>query len=212
MSATPVEPGAGEEIAAFDAVAAARELEEAIGPELGAELGRGPRPATSAAIAELEDEVAELGELLRGAEAARATAEAAAVEARTEVERAKERITRESERLVESRSRGLLLRVLSVLDDLDRALAAGRQRHNPEAVLSGVELVRKKFVDMLAAEGVRPMAVMGERFDPERHDAEASVPVTDPAQHGRIVGVIRAGYALGDSILRPAGVAVGKHH
>jgi len=209
---TPADAGPHEEIATFDAVAAARELEEAMGPELGSDLGRGPRPEASAAMAEMEDQVAELGELLRAAEASRAAAEAAAAEARAEVERAKERIARESRRLVESRGRALLLRFLSVLDDLDRALAAARQRENPEAVLAGVELVRKKFVEMLAAEGVRPMEVMGAAFDPELHDAEASVPVTDASQHGRIVGVIRAGYTMGDGILRPAGVAVGKHH
>ncbi len=208
---SPTEVGAHEEIATFDAVAAARELEEAVGPELGSDLGSGARPEASAAVAELEDEIAELGELLRGAEAARAAAEATAVAARADVERAKERIARESKRVLEARSRALLLRFLSVLDDLDRALSAARQRENPEAVLSGVELVRKKFVEMLAAEGVRPMEVMGEAFDPERHDAEASVPVTDASQHGRIVGVIRAGYTMGDAILRPAGVAVGKH-
>jgi molecular chaperone GrpE len=51
---------------------------------------------------------------------------------------------------------------------------------------------------------------LGERFDPERHEAMTLVPVSDPAQDGRVVGVMREAYSIGEDMLRPAGVAVGK--
>ena len=52
--------------------------------------------------------------------------------------------------------------------------------------------------------------VRGERFDPQRHEAIALVPVTDPAQDGQVIDVMREGYLIGDEVLRPAAVAVGK--
>jgi molecular chaperone GrpE len=58
--------------------------------------------------------------------------------------------------------------------------------------------------------GVTHAAARGEVFDPNRHEAIALVPVTDAAQDGRVIDVMREGYLIGDETLRPAGVAVGK--
>jgi molecular chaperone GrpE len=73
-----------------------------------------------------------------------------------------------------------------------------------------MELVRDNFLAKLRDHGVVPMDVEGERFDPERHEAMSVVPVGDPALDNHVVGVIRGGYAMGDDVLRPAGVAVGR--
>ena len=76
-------------------------------------------------------------------------------------------------------------------------------------IVRGVELVRDLFVAKLIALGVQRIAAAGEPFDATRHDAVSMAPA-DPHEDGIVVAVIREGYAMGDEVLRPASVVVGK--
>ena len=58
--------------------------------------------------------------------------------------------------------------------------------------------------------GIKRLDPTGEKFDPNRHDAVALVPVTDAAKDGMVIDVMREGYLIGEHTLRPASVAVGK--
>ena len=78
------------------------------------------------------------------------------------------------------------------------------------ALLKGVELVRDLFLSKLASYQVVRFRDDGAAFDPRRHEAVSIVPVTDPALDDRVVSVIRPGYSIGDDVLRPATVAVGR--
>lgn len=130
--------------------------------------------------------------------------------AEDELEKARVRIETAAERKLEQRSRKILRGFLEVLDDLDRALSSARSvDHNP-AVIDGIELVRKSFMQKLASFGVTHDPSMGEVFDPNLHDAMSVMAVTDPDQDGKVVAVIREGYYIGEETLRPAGVVVGK--
>lgn len=198
---------AAAEPAGFDALGAVEELAAAMD---GVEIPHVPPETEEGRIAELEQEIADLGELLQKADAEANAARLRADAAEAEIERAKERLARESERVLEGKVRKVLLSFLEVMDDLERAMESARQMdHNP-AVLAGVELVRKSLLTELAKCAVQPMDSQGAPFDPNVHDAMTTVAVTDDAQHGTVVGVIRPGYTLGDGVLRPAGVAVGK--
>ena len=104
----------------------------------------------------------------------------------------------------------MLLGFIEVLDDLDRALTAARGQKDKPALIEGLEIVRKRFLRELAEFNVTLNPSMGETFDPEQHEAVSSVPVTDEAQNNVVIGVIREGYNIGDTALRPAHVAVGK--
>jgi molecular chaperone GrpE len=99
---------------------------------------------------------------------------------------------------------------LSVVDDLDRGIAAARKHVDSADVVTGLELVRRNLLAQMRQFGVEHAPALGEPFDPRRHDAVALVPVTDPAQDGRVIDVMREGYLIGDDTLRPAGVAVGR--
>jgi molecular chaperone GrpE len=123
-----------------------------------------------------------------------------------EIARAEERIAREGARELERRTRAVLLDMLGVLDDLERALAAA-PREDP--LRAGVELVEKSFLAALGRHGVTRTAALGEPFDPAVHEAVSVVP-SDPAQDGRVVAVLRSGYRLGEELLRPASVVVGR--
>jgi molecular chaperone GrpE len=130
-------------------------------------------------------------------------------QAASEFDQARLRLRREISKDIERGRRDIIVELLDVLDNLDRALDAAGSATSPEAVLQGVELVRRQFLAKLEGLGVRRIEAGGEPFDPTLHEAVTTVPV-DPNQDGRVVGVVRHGYRINDEILRPAAVAVGQ--
>jgi molecular chaperone GrpE len=130
-----------------------------------------------------------------------------------EFEQVKVRIRRDVAREVERGRRTLLVEMLEVADNLDRAIAAASAGTADPAdkLLRGVELVRDQFLSKLESFGVRRIPALGEPFDPSLHEALSTVPVNEPAQNGVVVAVAREGYAIGDELLRPASVVVGTH-
>jgi len=127
-----------------------------------------------------------------------------------EMERTKERIERDSARQIELSRRKLIVGFLDVVDDLDRAIDAAHAQTENDDLLDGVELVARRFLTMLEAQGVVRENPSGQEFDPNRHEAVTMVPVADAAQDGKVVGVIKPGYIIGEEVLRPAQVAVGR--
>jgi molecular chaperone GrpE len=191
----------------FDAVAAASELDEALD-----EAAAAPRTGDQADryVALLEAEIEQLHAVLQHKDRLLEQASARADRAHDEIEAAGRRLAAESDRELEQRTRTLLRGFLDVVDDLDRAIAATRKlEHNPE-VLAGIELVRRQLLAHLGQLGVAHVPALGDPFDAHRHEAMALVPVTDAAQDGHVVAVLREGYSVGEDTLRPAGVAVGK--
>lgn len=135
--------------------------------------------------------------------------------AQEEFEQARTRIRRDIGREVERGKRAILTELLEVVDNLDRAVAAAADQASPdeaalERLVRGVELVRDQFLAKLLTFGVTRVAVLGETFDATRHEAVTTTPVTDAAADGMVVAVIKEGYAIGDEVLRPASVVVGK--
>jgi molecular chaperone GrpE len=129
-----------------------------------------------------------------------------------EFEQVKVRIRRDVARDVERGRRAVIVELLEVLDNLDRAIAAARataQTDTSETLLRGVELVREQFLAKLDGLGVARLDAFGARFDPQQHEAVSLAPVEDPAQAGLVVAVLTEGYAIGDEVLRPARVVVG---
>lgn len=129
-------------------------------------------------------------------------------EANAEFEQARARMRRDVAKEVERGAKAVLADLLDVVDNLDRAIEAARSASSDPALLQGVEMVRAQFLAKLDGHGVRPIDAVGRRFEPSLHEAATTVPVTDPAQDGIVVGVIRRGYAIRDEVLRPAVVAV----
>jgi molecular chaperone GrpE len=125
-----------------------------------------------------------------------------------EFEEARLRLRREVSKDIERARREILADLLDVVDNLDRALESARQSSSPDALLQGVEMVRRQFLSKLDGLGVKPIDATAVRFDPAVHEAITTVPAATPDQDGMIVGVIRQGYRIGDDVLRPAAVAV----
>lgn len=105
--------------------------------------------------------------------------------------------------------------ILAVADNMDRALQAldaelrAKADAGVKALLDGVELTERELMKVLEKHGVKKFDPLGERFDPNLHQAMYEVPNSSvPA--GQVVQVIQAGYMIGERMLRPALVAVSK--
>ena len=127
-----------------------------------------------------------------------------------EFEEARLRLRREISKDIERSRREILADLLDVLDNLDRAVDSAAQGGPPDALLQGVEMVRRLFLAKLEGFGVKRIEADQQRFDPLLHEAISSVPAESPEQDGVVVGIVRAGYRIGDDVLRPAAVAVAK--
>ena len=105
--------------------------------------------------------------------------------------------------------------ILNVADNMHRALGAldvelrKQADTSLKALLDGVELTERELLNVLDKHGVKKLEPLGQKFDPNLHQAMYEVP--DPSvPAGTIVQVVQAGYTIGDRVLRPALVAIAK--
>ena len=124
-----------------------------------------------------------------------------------EFDAARARLRKEVAKDVERGRRSLLVSFLEILDNLDRALEAAGDRPGDQFV-QGVALVHQQFRVTLEGLGVTRLDPLGQPFDPARHEAVATTPAVIQDDDGRVSGVVRPGYLIGDEVLRPAQVAV----
>lgn len=130
--------------------------------------------------------------------------------ASVEFEAARARMRKELAKDAERSRREVLISLLEVVDNLDRAIDAARGRESGDPLLQGVELVRQQFLSKLEGFNVYRVASQGAIFDPELHEAVSTVPATEATPDGHVAGIVRHGYRIGDEVLRPALVAVAK--
>lgn len=130
-------------------------------------------------------------------------------QAAAEFDESRLRLKREISKDVERSRRDILSELLEVVDNLDRAIEAARAASTSnDALLQGVEMVRRQLLLKLEGFGVTRIHADAQPFDPNLHEAISRVPAASPEQDGLIVGVIRQGYRIGADVLRPAAVAV----
>jgi molecular chaperone GrpE len=126
-----------------------------------------------------------------------------------EFEQARTRLRKEVGKDVERGRRSVIVSFLEVLDNLDRALDVGAERAE-DPFVQGVALVRQQFITTLEGLGVMRVDPLNQEFDPVRHEAVSTAPAASAELDGRVIGVVRPGYMLGDEVLRPAQVAVAR--
>ncbi len=121
----------------------------------------------------------------------------------------RKRTLREKMELVETGGKKVLLVMLPVRDDVQRALAAMGKSDDAAAIREGVELIAQKFTESLRQQGVTEIAALDAPFDPDLHEAVAKFAAGEE-KRGRVIDVVQAGYMLGDKVLRFAKVVVGE--
>jgi molecular chaperone GrpE len=126
---------------------------------------------------------------------------------RAEVENYKKRVQRDHAEAVRYASTHLTRDLAGVLDNLERAIEHAESGGNGQPLVEGVRLVLRDALDVLARHGITRIEAAGEVFDPNRHEAIASVhvPQTEPNQ---VVQQFQPGYALHGRVVRPAKVSV----
>ena len=121
------------------------------------------------------------------------------------------RLNRDVDRRVDLQFGGLVEELLDAMDNLDLALEHVAEVPEAEPLARGVELARRRFLEALERHGVEKLDPSGEDFDPNEAEAMRVDPVDEPSMSGKVTVVLRPGYRLGDRIIRPARVAVGRH-
>jgi molecular chaperone GrpE len=117
----------------------------------------------------------------------------------------RKRVQRERESAAQAGKRQLVLALLDVLDDFERALAYANTA--PESILTGARVIHQRLMDLLQAQGVVPYTSAGQPFDPALHEA-VDVINTDQATPGVVLNELSHGYRWGNEVLRPARVCV----
>jgi molecular chaperone GrpE len=127
--------------------------------------------------------------------------------ARAELANARKRFQREQEQAYGNARADVLVRLLPILDDFQRALESVPAEVPAAPWTEGVRLIERKFQYLLEQEGVTVIDDAGQEFDPTLHQAVTHEP-SDTVPAGHVISALRAGYRLGDQVLRPSIVRV----
>jgi len=119
----------------------------------------------------------------------------------------KRRTEQEREAMLGLANESLLRKVLSVVDDFDRALEAMPKELAHLGWIEGVWIIERKLHALLDSEGVTPIEAVGQPFDPREHEAIVHQQTTS-APDGTVIAEIQRGYRLRDRVLRPSQVVV----
>ena len=158
---------------------------------------------------EAQDEVDAESAAPADLEAELAAAQDAALRAQADAVNMQRRAEQEIEKARKCALERICGDLLSVVDNLERALESAGDSEGSASLLEGVELTRKGFMDVLVKYGVQVVDPMGEPFDPETAQAMSLVEQPD-AEPNSVIAVMQKGYTLNGRLLRPAMVMVSK--
>lgn len=127
----------------------------------------------------------------------------------SEFENFRRRTIKERYDIIDSAGQNILLSLLPVVDDLERAISSIEITNDLNTVKEGITLVHKKFKNILLQKGLKEMNSMDELFNADLHDAISHMPAPKKKQKGKVIEVVEKGYYLNDKILRHAKVVVG---
>ncbi|MDH3244418.1 MAG: nucleotide exchange factor GrpE [Saprospiraceae bacterium] len=122
----------------------------------------------------------------------------------------KKRTMKERLELIRNASAEMLVSLLPVLDDFDRAKKVAEADDSKELFSDGVQLVYNKLYQTLQSKGLKSMDLEGVEFNPELHEAITKIPAPKDDMRGKVLDVIEKGYYLNDKIIRHAKVVVGE--
>ncbi len=122
----------------------------------------------------------------------------------------KKRTSKERVELIQTAGQGVISKLLPVLDDFDRALAAMANAQDVEAIKQGIELVNNKFKKLLENEGLKEMETTGQPFDADFQEAITSIPAPSEDLKNKVIDTVEKGYFLNDKVIRFAKVVIGQ--
>jgi len=122
----------------------------------------------------------------------------------------RKRTLKERTELILNGGEKVIMAVLPVIDDMERAIENGAKTDDPEVLREGMSLIHQKFIKILEAQGVALIDTDNADFDTDIHEAIAMVPGMGDDKKGKVIDCLLKGYKLNDKVIRHAKVAVGQ--
>ncbi|AIM36641.1 nucleotide exchange factor GrpE [Sphingobacterium sp. SG20118] len=122
----------------------------------------------------------------------------------------RKRTSKERVELIQSAGKDVITKLLSTVDDFDRALKAMETATDIESLKTGIDIVNNKFRQTLEQQGLKEMEVLGLDFDADLQEAITAIPAPTPDLKNKVVDVIEKGYYLNDKVIRHAKVIIGQ--
>jgi molecular chaperone GrpE len=128
----------------------------------------------------------------------------------SEFDNYKKRVSKEKLDLVSTASEKVLVSLLPVIDDFERAIAANEKADNIDSIKEGFNLIYNKLVQMMKRFDVEEIQAKGEEFNTDFHEAVTHFPAQKEEDKGKVMDVTEKGYKLKDKVIRYAKVVVGQ--
>lgn len=122
----------------------------------------------------------------------------------------RKRTLKEKAELIRNGGERVLLDIISLVDDFERALSSLHAAEDKDAMLQGIDLIYTKFINFLKQHGVKEIESVGQPFDADRFEAVTTIPAEEESQKGIVIDCIQKGYELNDKIIRFPKVIVGE--
>jgi molecular chaperone GrpE len=127
----------------------------------------------------------------------------------SEFDNYRKRTIKEKIELCKTASEEIILSILPVLDDFERALSAFEiSTESTDSLKHGIILIFSKFINILSQQGLQQLKTIGEEFNTDFHEAITNIPVTNPEQKGKVIDEVEKGYMLNGKVIRYAKVVV----
>ena len=127
-----------------------------------------------------------------------------------ETDETRQRLNRAADERALREKANFIAGLLPVLDNLERATEAAENGSQPDVIAEGIRRTAAAFENALAAAGVEPLDAVGQPFDPELHEAVETEEV-EAEDEGKVIAQHTRGYRMGERLLRPARVKVGRY-
>ncbi|RKD91225.1 nucleotide exchange factor GrpE [Mangrovibacterium diazotrophicum] len=122
----------------------------------------------------------------------------------------RKRTLKEKMELMKSGGESVLMNIIPVIDDLERALVAFRDVEDENPLKQGVTLIYNKFQEFLKQNGIKEIEAKEKDFDTDLHEAITKIPAPTEELKGKVVDVIQKGYLLHEKVIRFAKVVIGE--
>ncbi len=157
---------------------------------------RGKKDKKETKIAELEQKLQELSDKHLRLQA--------------EFDNFRRRTVKEKAELIRSGGESVLVSILPVIDDFERAIGSMTEIPDDDAAKEGILLIYSKFKEFLQQNNVKEIEALHQEFDVDHHEALTKIPAPEEELKGKVVDVIQKGYTLNDKVIRFAKVVVGE--
>lgn len=128
----------------------------------------------------------------------------------SEFDNYKKRVSKEKLDLISTASEKVIVSILPIIDDFERAIAANEKADNIDSIKEGFNLIYNKLLQMMKRFDVEEIQAKGEEFNTDFHEAVTHFPAQKEEDKGKVVDVTEKGYKLKDKVIRYAKVVVGQ--